>query len=87
MALLRWWNNWHRLTFDQRWNRQQGPPLDGTNNVAAPKGPPAIGSWIKERYRTMGTYKHPASIRNLCRLIPFLAANPDHSVLTQLLGV
>lgn len=80
MALVRWWNNWPRLTFDQRWNRQQGTQLDGTNNVAER----AIGSWIKERYRTMRTYKRRTSVLNLARLIPDLAAHPDQPRLAQL---
>lgn len=81
MALLRWWTNWPRLTFDQRWNRRQGPLLDGTNNVAER----AIGAWIKERYRTMRTYKRPASVRNLARLIPDLVAHPNQPRLAHLL--
>lgn len=82
MALLRWWNNWTRLTFDQRWNRQQQTQLDGTNNVAER----AIGWWIKQRYRTMRTYKRRESVRNLTRLIPYLAAHPDQPALTDLLA-
>lgn len=81
-ALVRWWNNWSRLTFDQRWNRHHDPRLDGTNNVAER----AIGWWIKERYRTMRTYKRPASVRNLAQLIPFLAAQPDQPALASLLA-
>ena len=82
LALLRWANNWRRLTFDQRWNRQHKQRLDGTNNVAER----AIGSWIKERYRTMRTYKRLASVANLTRLIPYLAAQPDHPLLADLLA-
>lgn len=84
LALLRWSNNWSRLTFDQRWNRQHAPqtPLDGTNNVAER----AIGWWIKERYRTMRTFKRRASVRHVCRLIPYLAAHPDQGGLATLLA-
>jgi transposase-like protein len=87
MALLRWSNQWQRLTFDQRWNRQQAAQssagrLDGTNNVAER----AIGSWIKDRYRTMRTFKRLASVRNLAQLIPFLAAQPDQPILAALLS-
>jgi transposase-like protein len=57
--------------------------LDGTNNVAER----AIGSWIKERYRTMRTFKRLASVRNLAQLIPFLAAMPDRPTLAALLAV
>lgn len=82
LALLRWSNNWQRLTFDQRWNRQQDAHLDGTNNVAER----AIGCWIKERYRTMRTYKRRASVLNLAHLISELAAHPDQSRLADLLA-
>jgi transposase-like protein len=81
LALLRWANNWRRLTFDQIWNRQHTQRLDGTNNVAER----AIGSWIKERYRSMRTYKRCASVSNLARLLPYLAAHPDQPLLTELL--
>ena len=82
LALLRWSNHWPRLTFDLRWNRRESHHLDGTNSVAEQ----AIGAWIKERYRTMRTYKRLASVRNLCQLIPCLAANQEHPVLTTLLA-
>jgi transposase-like protein len=82
LALLRWANNWRRLTFDQIWNRQHDQKLDGTNNVAER----AIGCWIKERYRTMRTYKRLASVSHLTRLIPYLAARPEQPLLTDLLA-
>jgi transposase-like protein len=87
MAILRWSNEWQRLVFNLAWNRNhasqpQAPRLDGTNNVAER----AIGWWIKERYRTMRTYKRRASIRNLANLIPYLAARPEQPCLTQLLA-
>jgi transposase-like protein len=86
MAVLRWLNQWPRLTLDQKWNRQHARQadaarLDGTNNVAER----AIGCWIKERYRTMRTFKRTASVRNLAQLIPFLAARPDQPALAALL--
>ena len=90
MAILRWSNQWQRLTFDLQWNRRQAssasPPaaaqrLDGTNNVAER----AIGGWIKERYRTMRTFKRTASVRNLAHLIPFLAATSNQPTLAALL--
>lgn len=88
MALLRWSNQWQRLTFDQQWNRQHASQpdnarLDGTNNVAER----AIGCWIKDRYRTMRTFKRLASVRNLAQLIPFLAAHPNQPLLAALLAV
>lgn len=81
LALLRWWNNWDRLTQDHNWNRNHESQLDGTNNASER----AIGWWIKERYRTMRTYKRTASVRNLARLIPHLAAHPDQPELARLL--
>ena len=82
LALTRYQNNWNRLTFDQRWNKQHAEArLDGTNNVAER----AIGWLIKERYRTMRGFKRRASVRNIARLIPALAARPDAPLLTTLL--
>jgi transposase-like protein len=81
LALLRGSNHWSRLTFDQHWNRQHPAHLDGTNNVAER----AIGCWIKDRYRTMRTFKRRASVLNLARLIPDLAAHPDQPRLAHLL--
>jgi hypothetical protein len=82
MALLRWWNKWQRLTFNQRWNQQHTAQLDGTNNVAER----AIGCYIKERYRTIRSYKRLASVRNLAQLLPCLAARPNQPVPAQLLA-
>ncbi len=56
--------------------------LDGTNNVAER----AIGGWIKDRYRTMRTFKRTASVRNVAQLIPFLAATPNRPSLAALLA-
>ncbi|HHY54495.1 MAG TPA: hypothetical protein GYA08_03570 [Chloroflexi bacterium] len=58
LALLRWSNNWPRLIFAQRWNRSLQTSLDGANNVAEQ----ASGWYIKERYRTMRTYKQRTSV-------------------------
>ena len=44
MRITRLWENWDRLTLDQRRD-----DLDGTNNSSER----LIGWWIKERYRTM----------------------------------
>lgn len=87
LAILRWSNQWQRLTFDLQWNRRHAntpaiPRLDGTNNVAER----AIGCWIKERYRTMRTFKRTASVRNLAQLIPFLAATSNQPTLAALLA-
>ena len=95
LAILRWSNQWQRLTYDIQWNRRHAQPaqpanstsasviqrLDGTNNVAER----AIGCWIKDRYRTMRTFKRTASVRNVAQLIPFLAATPNRPSLAALL--
>jgi transposase-like protein len=59
MRVTRLWDNWDRLTLDQR--RED---LDGTNNSCER----LIGWWIKERYRTMRGYKRTESIRNVATL-------------------
>jgi transposase-like protein len=86
LALMRYQNNWPRLTCDQRWNRRHTTTphaqLDGTNNVAER----AIGWFIKERYRTMRSFKSRSAVRNLAQLIPALAAHPGEPLLTRLLA-
>jgi transposase-like protein len=59
MRVTRLWENWGRLTLDQRRD-----DLDGTNNSSER----LIGWWIKERYRTMRGYKRTESIRNVATL-------------------
>ena len=59
MRITRLWENWDRLTLDQRRD-----DLDGTNNSSER----LIGWWIKERYRTMRGYKRTESIRNVVTL-------------------
>jgi len=59
MRVTRLWENWDRLTLDQRRD-----DLDGTNNSCER----LIGWWIKERYRTMRGYKRTESIRNVATL-------------------
>ena len=60
------WNLWPRLTFYRIWKDSDGHPiLDGTNNADER----AIGWWVKERYRTMRTYKRVRSVLNVSRLI------------------
>ena len=80
LALLRWWNRWSRLTLDQEWRGPEGERLDGTNNVTER----TIGWWIKERYRTMRTYKRPQSILNVSRLIAHLGSNSGSPALVNL---
>ena len=80
LALLRWWNRWHRLTLDQEWRGDQGERLDGTNNAMDR----VIGWWIKERYRTMRTYKRKQSVLNVSRLIAHLGAGSGTEALAHL---
>lgn len=82
LALQRWWSNWSSLTLDQRWQSADGLTLDGTNNATER----AIGWWIKERYRTMRTYKRQASVRNVSNLICYLGSGSGDVSLTQLLS-
>jgi len=70
LALLRWWNHWPRLTLDQEWRGPAGQRLDGTNKATER----VIGWWIKERYRTMRTYKRRQSVLNVSRLIAHLGS-------------
>lgn len=66
--LLDRWNLWPRLTFYREWKDGTGRPiLDGTNNATER----SIGWWIKERYRTMRTYKREQSVLNVSRLIAY----------------
>lgn len=76
------YDNCSRLTLDQRWNQAHDAKLDGTNNVAER----AIGWWIKERYRTMRTYKRLQSVRNVTNLITCLAASPQQDILERLIA-
>jgi len=83
LALLRWWNRWHRLTLDQEWRAPDGQRLDGTNNVTER----VIGWWIKERYRTMRTYKRRQSVLNVSRLIAHLGSDAGTETLANLFTV
>jgi hypothetical protein len=65
------WNLWPRLTFYRNWKDEYGNEiLDGTNNHCER----AIGWWIKERYRSMRSYKQEQSALGISRLIA-LAGN------------
>lgn len=62
------WNLWPRLTFYRTWKDEYGNEiLDGTNNSCER----AIGWWIKERYRSMRSYKQEQSALGISRLIAF----------------
>jgi len=80
LAIQRWWSNWSSLTLDQRWCGADGATLDGTNNATER----VIGWWIKERYRTMRTYKRKESVLNVCNLICHLGSQSGDVSLTEL---
>jgi len=62
------WNLWPRLTFYRNWKDEHGNEiLDGTNNHCER----AIGWWIKERYRSMRSYKQEPSALGVSRLIAY----------------
>ena len=62
------WNLWPRLTFYRTWKDEfENEILDGTNNHCER----AIGWWIKERYRSMRSYKQEQSALGISRLIAF----------------
>ncbi|MBC8254244.1 MAG: hypothetical protein H8E35_09445 [Ardenticatenia bacterium] len=82
LAVLKWWENWPRLTLDHHWVSAGGQVLDGTNNVTER----AIGWWIKERYRTMRTYKGKQSVLNISNLITYLGAHSGEVDLADLLA-
>ena len=62
------WNLWPRLTFYRDWKDiHENVILDGTN-IHCER---AIGWWIKERYRSMRSYKQKQSALGISRLIAF----------------
>ena len=62
------WNLWPRLTFYRTWKDEfDHELLDGTNNHCER----AIGWWVKERYRSMRSYKQEHSALGISRLIAF----------------
>jgi transposase-like protein len=67
LLTLDWSENWARLSLFQRW-RLGKQKLDGTNNATEQ----VIGQCIKERYRTMRTYKRTRSIERVSSLIGWL---------------
>ena len=68
LLTLGWSEHWSRLTLFQRWRSPTNQKLDGTNNASEH----AIGQCVKERYRTMRTYKRKPSILNVSSLIGWL---------------
>jgi transposase-like protein len=75
MRVTRLWENWARLTLDQRRD-----DLDGTNNSSER----LIGWWIKERYRTMRGYKRTESIRNVATLTARMGVRSGHYDMSEL---
>lgn len=68
LLTLGWSEHWSRLTLFQRWRSATKQKLDGTNNASEQ----AIGQCVKERYRTMRTYKRKQSILNVSSLLGWL---------------
>lgn len=78
------WNLWPRLTFYRTWKDEYGNlRLDGTNNHCER----SIGWWIKERYRSMRSYKREQSALNVSRLIALAGNHLSHGLdLTSLIA-
>jgi hypothetical protein len=71
------WNLWPRLTFYRNWKDEDANEiLDGTNNHCER----AIGWWIKERYRSMRSYKQERSALGVSRLIAFAGNHLAHGL-------
>lgn len=73
MLFLDRWNLWPRLTRYRTWQGPAGETLDGTNNGSER----AIGWWVKERYRTMRSYKRAKSAVNISRLLAWAGNHLD----------
>ncbi|MCA1705020.1 MAG: transposase [Actinobacteria bacterium] len=80
LLTLDWSENWARLALYQHWRSDRGEKLDGTNNVTEQ----VIGQCVKERYRTMRTYKREASILNVSSLIGWARTNGAGGNLAEL---
>ena len=77
LLTLDWSENWTRLALYQHWRSEKNEKLDGTNNVTEQ----VIGQCVKERYRTMRTYKRKPSIVNVSGLIGWVYSNgPDYDI-------
>ncbi len=71
------WTLWPRLTFYRTWRDAYGNlNLDGTNNHCER----SIGWWIKERYRSMRSYKREQSALNVSRLIAHAGNHLAHGL-------
>ncbi len=69
--------NWARLALYQHWRGDENEKLDGTNNASEQN----IGGNVKERYRTMRSYKRDESILNVSSLIGWMRAKgPDYDI-------
>jgi len=68
LLTLDWSENFKRLAFYVSWRGDHNAKLDGTNNVTEQ----IIGQCVKERYRTMRSYKRKASVLNVSSLIGWL---------------
>ena len=82
LVTLGWSEHWARLTLFQRWRSPTKQKLDGTNNASEQ----AIGQCVKERYRTMRSYKRQASILNVSSLIGWARGQGRDGDLSELVG-
>jgi transposase-like protein len=82
LLTLDWSENWQRLAFYRTWRGEDQAQLDGTNNVTEQ----VIGQCVKERYRTMRSYKRQASILNVSSLIGWARGQGRDGDLSELVG-
>lgn len=82
LLTLDWFENWARLALYQHWRSERNEQLDGTNNVTER----VIGQDVKERYRTMRTYKRDESILNVSSLIGWVRARGPNYDMAELLN-
>jgi transposase-like protein len=83
LLTLDWSENWARLALYQSWRGAKNEKLDGTNNASEQ----VIGQCVKERYRSMRTYKRKESIVNVSGLVGWVRANgPDFDMAELMQG-
>lgn len=80
LLTLDWSENWARLAFYQAWRAAKNEKLDGTNNATEQ----IIGQCVKERYRTMRSYKRTESIVNVSGLIGWVRAKAPEYDMSEL---
>jgi transposase-like protein len=80
LLTLDWSENWARLALYQTWRGPKNEQLDGTNNASEQ----VIGQCVKERYRSMRTYKRKESIGNVSGLIGWVRAKAPECDMSEL---